>query len=70
MARRGRRAGAAGMLAAASLAGVVPAVCAQEMHAGHAAFGRRRPADHVDGEHPRRGRQLPRLYSVRPPMIV
>ena len=37
MARRGRRAGAAGMLAAASLAGLVPAVCAQAMHAGHAA---------------------------------
>ena len=37
MTLRGRRAGAAGMLAAALLAGVVPAVCAQAMHAGHAA---------------------------------
>ncbi|WP_419858542.1 hypothetical protein [Candidatus Palauibacter irciniicola] len=37
MTRRGRRAAAAGMLAAASLAGAVPAVFAQDMHAGHAA---------------------------------
>ena len=37
MTRRSRRAAAAGLLAAASLAGVVPALCAQEMHASHAA---------------------------------
>jgi len=37
MTRRGRRAGAAGMLAAVSLASIVPALRAQEIHAGHAA---------------------------------